>query len=67
MSKEILEHVVAQVGGTVVDFHEISSPQPPEKVVRSEVEEKALKEEPKMLVVTFSNFLQDSVVPLLKY
>lgn len=67
MSEEILKKVVAQVDGTVVDAPEIPSPSPPEEVERPEVEKKALEEEPKKLVVSFLDFLQDSVVPSLKY
>lgn len=58
---------VAQVGGTVIEFPEIPLPPPPEKEVRSEVEKKILEEKLKELVVYFPDFLQDSVVPVLKY
>lgn len=67
MSEEILKLVVAQVGGTVVESLEIPSPSPPEEEVRPKVENKALAEEPKELVVSFPDFLQDSVVSFLKY
>lgn len=67
MSEEILEQVVAQDGETVVDSHMITSSPPPEEAVRSEVEEKVAEKESKEFVVYFPNFLQDSVVPLLKY
>ncbi|OAE30516.1 hypothetical protein AXG93_2862s1000 [Marchantia polymorpha subsp. ruderalis] len=67
LSEEILEHVVAQVGGTIVDAPEISSPPSPEEEVRLKVKKKASKEKPKELVVSYPDFLQDSVVPLLMY
>ncbi|OAE29764.1 hypothetical protein AXG93_810s1050 [Marchantia polymorpha subsp. ruderalis] len=57
----------ATVGGTVVDFPEISSPPPLEEEIRTKVEKKASQEESQELVVSFLDFLQDSVVPLLKY
>ncbi|OAE24750.1 hypothetical protein AXG93_1800s1010 [Marchantia polymorpha subsp. ruderalis] len=59
--------VVAQVGGTVIDAPEIPSPPPLEEEVRPKVKKKVLKEEPKELVVSFLDFLQDSIVSLLKY
>ncbi|OAE29953.1 hypothetical protein AXG93_669s1010 [Marchantia polymorpha subsp. ruderalis] len=61
------EEVVVQVGGKMVDFPEIPSSPPQEKAVRLEVGEKDAEEESKELVVSFPDFLQDSVVPLLKY
>ncbi|OAE31763.1 hypothetical protein AXG93_4874s1280 [Marchantia polymorpha subsp. ruderalis] len=67
LSDEILEQVVAQVEGTVEDAADIALPSSPVEDVRPEGETKTLKEEPKELVVSFPNFLQDSVVPLLKY
>ncbi|OAE24506.1 hypothetical protein AXG93_2194s1000 [Marchantia polymorpha subsp. ruderalis] len=67
LSDEVLEQVVAQVGGTVVDATDIALLSPPVEEVRPEEETKTSEEEPKELVVSFSDFLQDSVVPLLKY
>ncbi|OAE32413.1 hypothetical protein AXG93_3671s1320 [Marchantia polymorpha subsp. ruderalis] len=67
LSEEILEQIVAQVGGTAVDATDIPVPPPPEEEVRSKVEKKTLEEEPKELEVAFPDFVQDSVVPLLKY
>ncbi|OAE32869.1 hypothetical protein AXG93_955s1070 [Marchantia polymorpha subsp. ruderalis] len=61
------EEVAAQVGGTVVESPEILSPQATKEVVRPEAEMKSSEQEPKELVVTFPDFLQDNVVPLLKY
>lgn len=51
----------------MVNNPKISLPPPPEEAVKSEVKKKAAEEESKELVVSFPNFLQDSVVPLLKY
>lgn len=62
-----MKQVVAQVGGTVVESPEILSPQATKEVVRPEAEMKSSEQEPKELVVTFPDFLQDNVVPLLKY
>lgn len=45
LSEEILEEVVAQVDGTVVDDPEIPSPPPHEEEVRPEVKKKASEEE----------------------
>ncbi|OAE29423.1 hypothetical protein AXG93_4548s1000 [Marchantia polymorpha subsp. ruderalis] len=67
LSEAILELLVAQVGGTVVDITNIPPPPPPEEEVRSEVAEKTSEEGPKLLKIAFLDFLQDSVVPLLKY
>ncbi|OAE30808.1 hypothetical protein AXG93_857s1100 [Marchantia polymorpha subsp. ruderalis] len=64
LNEEILEQVVAQVEGTVVESLEIASPPPPEEAVRSEIEE---KKELKELVVSFPDFLHDSNISLLKY
>ncbi|OAE30295.1 hypothetical protein AXG93_3964s1080 [Marchantia polymorpha subsp. ruderalis] len=65
--KERMEIVVAQVGGTVVDATDIALPSSPLEEMRLEEETKTLEEESKELVVSFRDFLQDSVVPLLKY
>ncbi|OAE22653.1 hypothetical protein AXG93_328s1050 [Marchantia polymorpha subsp. ruderalis] len=65
LSEEILEQVVAHVGRTVLDSLEIPSPSSSEEVIGPEVEEKAAEVESKELVVSFPNFLQDSVVSLL--
>ncbi|OAE29337.1 hypothetical protein AXG93_3102s1640 [Marchantia polymorpha subsp. ruderalis] len=67
LSEEILEQVVAHVGGTVVDATDIPLPPSPVKDVRPEVEKKISEEKSKGVDVTFPDFLQDSVVPLLKY
>lgn len=67
LSEEILEQIVAQVGGTVEDITDIPAPPPPKEEVRSKVEEKTSEEGPKELEVAFPDFLHDSVVPLLKY
>lgn len=67
LSYEILEHVVAQVGGTVVDAADITLPSSPAEDVKPEEEKKTLEEESKGVEITNSDFLQDSVVPLLKY
>ncbi|OAE33546.1 hypothetical protein AXG93_4032s1030 [Marchantia polymorpha subsp. ruderalis] len=56
-----------RIDGTVVESPEISSPQATEEVVRSKAEMKSSEQEPKELIVAFPNFLQDNVVPLLKY
>ncbi|OAE26640.1 hypothetical protein AXG93_793s1000 [Marchantia polymorpha subsp. ruderalis] len=66
LSEEILEQVVARVGGTVVEAEGISLPTSPVKEVRTEGE-KTSGEDVKTLEITFPEFLQDSVVPLLKY
>ncbi|OAE32314.1 hypothetical protein AXG93_3103s1010 [Marchantia polymorpha subsp. ruderalis] len=66
-NEEILKQVVAQVGGTMVEVPEIASPPSLEEAVRPVVDEIATEEDPTELVVSFSYFLQDSVVPLLKY
>lgn len=52
-SEEILEQIVAQVGGTVGDIIDILAPPPPQEEVRSEVAEKTLKEGPKELEFAF--------------
>ncbi|OAE30803.1 hypothetical protein AXG93_857s1040 [Marchantia polymorpha subsp. ruderalis] len=67
LSEAILEQIVAQVGGTVGDITEIPVPPPPEEEVRSEVVEKTSEERTKALEIAFLDFLQDSVVPSLKY
>ncbi|OAE24794.1 hypothetical protein AXG93_3086s1010 [Marchantia polymorpha subsp. ruderalis] len=66
-SKERTEMVVAQVGGTVVDVADVTLPSSPVEDVRPEEEFKTSGEEVKTLEVTFPDFLEDSVVPLLKY
>ncbi|OAE20094.1 hypothetical protein AXG93_2611s1000 [Marchantia polymorpha subsp. ruderalis] len=67
-SKEILEQVVARIGGTVVEAEGITLPTSLVEEVRPEEEQKtSLGEEVKTLEVTFPEFLQDSLVPLLKY
>lgn len=45
-----------------MDSPEIPSPPSPEEAVRSVVEEKVTEEEIKELVVTFPDFVQDSVI-----
>ncbi|OAE32748.1 hypothetical protein AXG93_512s1010 [Marchantia polymorpha subsp. ruderalis] len=67
LSDKVLAQVVAQVGGTVVDATNIALPSSPAEEVRSAEETKTLEEEPKELIVSFLDFLQDSVVPVLKY
>ncbi|OAE19818.1 hypothetical protein AXG93_4639s1020 [Marchantia polymorpha subsp. ruderalis] len=67
LSEAIPEQIVAQVGGTVEDITEILEPPSPEEEVRSEVATKTPEEGPKALEIAFPDFLQDSVVPLLKY
>ncbi|OAE24638.1 hypothetical protein AXG93_4863s1010 [Marchantia polymorpha subsp. ruderalis] len=66
-SEERTAMVVVQVGGTVIDSPKVPSPPPPGKEVRHKEEKKASEEESKDLVVYFSDFLQDSMIPLLKY
>ncbi|OAE19478.1 hypothetical protein AXG93_1040s1420 [Marchantia polymorpha subsp. ruderalis] len=67
LSEEILEQVVARVGGTVVEAEGITLPTSPVEEVRPEEGEKTSGEDVKTLEITFSEFLHDSVVPLLKY
>ncbi|OAE31208.1 hypothetical protein AXG93_4240s1070 [Marchantia polymorpha subsp. ruderalis] len=67
LSEEILQQVEAQIGGTVKESPEISSPHATKEVIRSEAEIKSSEERPRKLVVAFPDFLQDSVVSLLKY
>ncbi|OAE28067.1 hypothetical protein AXG93_3410s1100 [Marchantia polymorpha subsp. ruderalis] len=67
LSEKILEQVVAWIGGTVVEADGITLPTSPVEEVRPEEEKKASGEDAKVLEVTFIDFLQDSVVPLLKY
>ncbi|OAE24085.1 hypothetical protein AXG93_1535s1010 [Marchantia polymorpha subsp. ruderalis] len=55
------------VGGTVVDATHRALLSSPAKEVRPAEETKTSEEKPKVLVVSFPDFLQDSVVPLLKY
>ncbi|OAE31752.1 hypothetical protein AXG93_4874s1150 [Marchantia polymorpha subsp. ruderalis] len=55
------------VGGTVVDAADITLPSSPAEDVKPEEEKKTLEEESKGVEITNSDFLQDSVVPLLKY
>ncbi|OAE29583.1 hypothetical protein AXG93_4003s1040 [Marchantia polymorpha subsp. ruderalis] len=59
--------VVARVGGTVVEVEATTLPKSPVEELRPEEGEKTSGEEVKTLEVTFPEFLQDSVVPLLKY
>lgn len=67
LNDEILEQVVAQVEEMVVDAADITLPSSPTEDVRPEEEKKTSKEESKVVDITFPDFLQDSVVPLLKY
>ncbi|OAE22287.1 hypothetical protein AXG93_2775s1000 [Marchantia polymorpha subsp. ruderalis] len=67
LSDKVLEQIVAQDGGTVVDASDSALPSSPTGEVRLAEETKTLQEEPKELIVSFPDFLQDSVVPLLKY
>ncbi|OAE30334.1 hypothetical protein AXG93_4201s1350 [Marchantia polymorpha subsp. ruderalis] len=63
LSEAILEQIVAEVGGTVGNRVEEPGPPPPEE----EVKMKTSGEEVKTLEITFPDFLQYSVVLLLKY
>lgn len=63
LSEAILEQIVAEVGGTVGNQVEEPRLSPPEE----EVSMKTSDEEVKTLEITFTDFLQDSVVPFLKY
>ncbi|OAE32872.1 hypothetical protein AXG93_3052s1020 [Marchantia polymorpha subsp. ruderalis] len=67
LSEAILEQIVVEVRGTVGNITKDPKPPPPKEVLRSEIRTKTSEEETKTLEITFSNFLQDSVVPLLKY
>lgn len=67
LSEEILEHVVVQVGGTVVDAADVTLPSSPVEDVRPEEEKKTSEEELKGVDVAFPDFLHVSVVPLFKY
>ncbi|OAE34437.1 hypothetical protein AXG93_2886s1000 [Marchantia polymorpha subsp. ruderalis] len=67
LSEEILEQVVTQVGGTVIESPDVTLPPTPVEDVRPEDEKKTLVEEVKALEVTFPDFLQYSVVSLLQY
>ncbi|OAE32233.1 hypothetical protein AXG93_4525s1140 [Marchantia polymorpha subsp. ruderalis] len=67
LSEEILEQVVARVGGTVVEAEGTTLPTSPVEEVRPEEGKKTSGEDVKTLEVTFLEFLQDSVEPLLKY
>ncbi|OAE30475.1 hypothetical protein AXG93_942s1180 [Marchantia polymorpha subsp. ruderalis] len=61
------EKLVAQIGGTVVEAEGITLPTSPVEEVRPEEGKKTSGEDVKTLEITFPEFLQDSVVPLLKY
>ncbi|OAE24677.1 hypothetical protein AXG93_4040s1040 [Marchantia polymorpha subsp. ruderalis] len=67
LSEEILEQVVSHIGGSVIE--PASATLPPTRMadVRPEDGEKASGEEVKPREVTFPEFLQDSMVPLLRY
>ncbi|OAE28913.1 hypothetical protein AXG93_4891s1020 [Marchantia polymorpha subsp. ruderalis] len=67
LSEEILERVVSQIGGSVIE--PVSATLPPTSIadVRPEDGEKTSGKEVKSLEVTFPEFLQDNVVPLLQY
>ncbi|OAE27649.1 hypothetical protein AXG93_3337s1120 [Marchantia polymorpha subsp. ruderalis] len=67
LSDEVLEQVVAQVGGTVVDAPDSVLPSSSAGKLRPPEETKTSEEEPKKLVVSFPEFLHDSVIPILKY
>lgn len=62
-----MQRIVAEVGGTVWDITKIIELSPLEEEVRFEVASKTLEEGSKALEVVFADFLQDSVVHLLKY
>lgn len=57
LSEEILEQIVAQVGGTVGDITDISVSPSPEEEVKFEVAEKTSEERPKELEIAFPDFL----------
>ncbi|OAE30325.1 hypothetical protein AXG93_4201s1260 [Marchantia polymorpha subsp. ruderalis] len=65
--KEGTELVVAQIGGTVVEAEGITLPTSPMEEVRPEEGKNTSGKDVKTLEITFPDFLQDSVVPLLKY
>ncbi|OAE24678.1 hypothetical protein AXG93_4040s1050 [Marchantia polymorpha subsp. ruderalis] len=67
LSEEILERIVAQIGGTVIEPADATLPPTPVADVRPKDGGKTSGEEVKALEVTFPEFLQDSVVPLLQY
>ncbi|OAE35067.1 hypothetical protein AXG93_1679s1000 [Marchantia polymorpha subsp. ruderalis] len=67
LSEKILEQVVAQVGGTAIEAPDVTLPSTLVEDVRPEEEKKTSGEEVKTLEVTFPDFLQVSVVPLLQY
>ncbi|OAE25794.1 hypothetical protein AXG93_3912s1000 [Marchantia polymorpha subsp. ruderalis] len=56
LSEEILKQVVAQVGGTVIDAVDVTSPSSPVEDVRHEVEKKTSEEESKGVEVTVPDF-----------
>ncbi|OAE23048.1 hypothetical protein AXG93_4537s1000 [Marchantia polymorpha subsp. ruderalis] len=66
LSEEIMEQIVARVKGMVVEAESITLPTSPVEAVRPEEVKKTSGEDVKTLEVTFPEFLQDSVVPLLK-
>ncbi|OAE31206.1 hypothetical protein AXG93_4240s1050 [Marchantia polymorpha subsp. ruderalis] len=67
LSDKIIEQVVAQVAGTVVDAAEITLLSSPAEVVRPEEEKKISEEKSKGVEIIFPDFLHDTVVSLLKY
>ncbi|OAE22374.1 hypothetical protein AXG93_2318s1210 [Marchantia polymorpha subsp. ruderalis] len=67
LSDEILEQVFAHVEEMVIDAADIALPSSPVEDVRPEEEKKTSEEKSKGVEITFPDFLQDSVVPLMKY
>lgn len=67
LSEAILERIVVEVGGTVGNIAEDLEPPPLEEEVRSKIRTKTSEEKVKIMEITFLDFLQDSVVPLVKY
>ncbi|OAE33507.1 hypothetical protein AXG93_1467s1090 [Marchantia polymorpha subsp. ruderalis] len=61
LSDKVLEQIVAQVGGTVVDAPDSALPSFLIEEVRPAEETKTSQEESKELVVSFPDFMQDSV------
>lgn len=67
LSETIQVQIVTKVGGTVGDIVDNPEPPPLEEEVRPEIGTKTLEERLKVLEITFLDFLQDSIVALLKY
>ncbi|OAE18860.1 hypothetical protein AXG93_4606s1020 [Marchantia polymorpha subsp. ruderalis] len=67
LSEEILEQIVEQTEGTVVESSKILSAHVSLGTEKSEDKKRSSTEEPKEVLVAFVNFFRESVVPLLKY